>query len=78
MDEGLGSQHPSQPVTAADKVMSERHKRHRRLVASMNPGIAKEQARIYYHKNHSKEHQKELKKAEKRLVKLQKERGLKS
>lgn len=69
----LGHQAESKPVTTSDKIMSERHLRHRAEIENMKESGADKadvlKKSIKYNKEHMKEHQKALKDALKRLKK---------
>ena len=69
----LGKQAASKPVTASDKVMSERHLKHRAKIEDMKAkGKSKDKIlkkSIKYNQDHMKEHQKALKAAAKQLEK---------
>lgn len=75
----LGVQHPSKPVTASDKKMSERHHEHRDEIADLKAkGADKEKIlkkSVKYNEAHQKEHEKAQKDAKKELAKVRKHRG---
>ena len=70
MSDHLGKQHESEPVTESDKIMSKRHKEHRRELDGMKEGEKKLKLSMKYNMAHAKEHIKALKDARKRVKKM--------
>jgi hypothetical protein len=66
----LGHQDESQPVTDADKIMSKRHKAHRKEIDKMKDGAAKLEKSLIYNQKHMLEHKKAFKESQKRLKKM--------
>ena len=70
---GLGKQHHLEPVTDSDKVMSARHKAHRREVDNMKDGPEKLRKSLIYNGSHMREHQKAFTEAKDKLKMAKKE-----
>ena len=66
----MGHQHDSKPATEADKVMSKRHKKHRKEIDKMEDGPDKLAKSAHYNKMHMLEHKKAMKAATKQMKKL--------
>lgn len=68
----MGKQHYSEPETDEDKVMSSRHKSHRRMLSGIKDRITRLKRSIPYNDKHSDEHKDQNKKNRKELKKLTK------
>lgn len=75
MNSYLGKKHPSTPVTAEDRVMSEKHLARRKEVEAMKPGVVALRKSIRYNEKHRDEHDKAAAKRRKELEKLQEDRA---
>lgn len=70
MSDPMGKQHELEPVTASDKVMSKRHKMHRREIDGMKDDVKKLKKSQKYNLAHAKEHVKAYKDSQKQLAKI--------
>jgi hypothetical protein len=66
----MGHQDETQPVTASDKIMSKRHKEHRKEIEKMADSPEKFEKSMVYNKKHRDEHQHALVKAKQDLKKI--------
>ena len=72
MSDLMGKQHESAPVTDEDKVMSKRHKAHRKEIDKMKDGPDKLNKSISYNKSHMIEHREALVKSKDQLKAMKK------
>jgi hypothetical protein len=70
----MGKQHNSEPITDSDKVMSKRHKEHRKEIDHMKDGPEKLRKSMVYNALHQREHQKAMVDAKDRLKAFKKDR----
>lgn len=76
----MGKQHESEPATESDKIMSKRHKAHRKQLDGMKDSEKKLKLSVAYNQSHmlehkkamvmSKEKMKSMKKSDKASVKM--------
>jgi peptidoglycan hydrolase CwlO-like protein len=69
----MGKKHPSEPVTSYDKVMSARHKEHRKAVDKMRESPEKYEKSVVFNRAHMREHQEALIKSKAHLKMLKKQ-----